>query len=119
MVFVAQDADGGTIRYTDGKRYLWFASLSGPLIPMLAVALYYWTGGNLLTTVFPLFYTFVLVPLADLIFGEDRHNPPEAVVPLMAQDNYYRALLYVAVALVFTQFFVVAWFIGTHSLPWW
>ena len=37
----------------------------------------------------------------------------------MSQDNYYRVLLYVAIALLFTQFFVVAWFIGTHSLPWW
>ena len=37
----------------------------------------------------------------------------------MARDNYYRVLLYVAIALLFAQFFVVAWFIGTHSLPWW
>jgi alkane 1-monooxygenase len=37
----------------------------------------------------------------------------------MSQDNYYRVLLYIAIALLFAQFFVVAWFIGTHPLPWW
>lgn len=119
MAFIVSTATGGTIHYRDGKRYLWLASLSGPLIPMLVVALYFWTGGNLLTTVFPLAYTFIFVPLADAILGEDRHNPPEEVVPLMAKDNYYRVLLYVAIVLTFTQFFVVSWFIGTQPLPWW
>ena len=119
MAFVANTADGGTIRYVDGKRYLWLASLTGPLIPIIGVALYFLSGGNPLATLFPLAYTFIFVPIADLVFGEDTHNPPEEVVPAMSKDNYYRVLLYVAIALLFTQFFVVAWFIGTHPLPWW
>jgi alkane 1-monooxygenase len=119
MAFVAQAADGSTIRYVDGKRYMWLASLTGPLVPIVGVALYFFSGGNPLATLFPLAYTFLFVPLADRIFGEDTHNPPEEVVPAMSQDNYYRVLLYIAIALLFAQFFVVAWFIGTHSLPWW
>ena len=119
MAFVAQAADGSTIRYVDGKRYMWLASLTGPLVPIVGVALYFLSGGNPLATLFPLAYTFLFVPLADRIFGEDTHNPPEEVVPAMSQDNYYRVLLYIAIALLFAQFFVVAWFIGTHSLPWW
>ena len=119
MAFVAQAADGSTIRYVDGKRYLWLASLTGPLVPIVGVALYFLSGGNPLATFFPLAYTFLFVPLADAIFGEDTHNPPEEVVPAMSRDNYYRVLLYVAIVLLFAQFFVVAWFIGTHSLPWW
>jgi alkane 1-monooxygenase len=118
-MFVAQAADGRTIEYRDGKRYLWLASLSGPLIPLIALAGYFLSDGNLLWTAFPLAYTFIFIPLADLVFGEDRHNPPEEVVPVMAKDNYYRALLYVAILLTYTQFFAVAWFIGTQSLPWW
>jgi alkane 1-monooxygenase len=119
MAFVAQAADGSTIRYVDGKRYLWLASLTAPLIPMLGVAFYFASGGNPLAAWFPLLYTFVGVPLLDAIFGEDTHNPPEEIVPLMAQDNYYRYLLYAGIALLFVDFFVVAWFIGTHDLPWW
>jgi alkane 1-monooxygenase len=119
MAFVAQTADGRTIRYVDGKRYLWLASLTGPLVPIVAVALYFLSGGNLLATLFPLSYTFIFVPLADMVFGEDTHNPPEEIVAAMSKDSYYRVLLYIAIALLFTQFLVVAWFIGTQSLPWW
>jgi alkane 1-monooxygenase len=119
MAFVAQTADGGVIRYVDGKRYLWLASLTAPLIPIVGVALYFYTNNNAFALLFPLAYTFLWVPLADAIFGEDRHNPPEEVVPLMAKDNYYRVLLYAGVLLLYVQFFVVAWFIGVHPLPWW
>lgn len=119
MAFIAQAADGATVRYVDGKRYLWLASLTTPLIPMLGVALYFASGGNPLTAWFPLLYTFVGVPLLDAIFGEDTHNPPEEVVALMAQDNYYRYLLYAGIVLLFVNFLIVAWFIGTHHLPWW
>ena len=119
MAFVAHTADGGSIRYVDGKRYLWLLSLSGPFIPVAAVAMYFASGGNPLTMLFPLLYTFVGVPLIDALMGEDRHNPPEEIVPLMARDNYYRLLLYVGIVLLFASFFIVAWFIGTQVLPWW
>ena len=118
MAFVVQMPDGQAVRYVDGKRYLWLLSLTGPVIPMVGIVLYFYTG-SLLATVFPLFYTFVLVPLIDALLGEDTHNPPEAVVPLMSRDNYYRVLLYVAIALLFIDFFAVAWFIATQPLPWW
>ena len=98
MAFVAQAADGSTIRYVDGKRYLWLASLTGPLVPIVGVALFFLSGGNPLACVFPLAYTFLFVPLADAIFGEDTHNPPEEVVPAMSRDNYYRVLLYFTIA---------------------
>src|SRR5882724_672875 len=119
MLFIAQAADGRTVRYVDGKRYLWLLSLTGPMLPLVAV---YWcmaSGQNPLTLLFPLAYTFFVIPLVDVLMGEDRHNPPEEVVPLMARDNYYRLLLYVAIALLYADFFVVAWFIGTHPLSWW
>jgi alkane 1-monooxygenase len=121
MAFVARKNDGtcvASVRYVDGKRYLWVLSLTGPIIPMLAIALYFLTA-SLFWTVFPMLYTFVLVPLIDAIMGEDTHNPPEEVVPLMSRDNYYRVLLYVAIVLLFIDFFVVAWFIATQALPWW
>jgi len=119
MAFVAQAADGRTIRYVDGKRYLWLLSLTAPVVPLFSVYWYGWSGGVALTLLFPLFYTFVMVPIIDAIMGEDRHNPPEEVVPLMSQDNYYRVLLYIGIALLFVDFFVVAKFIGETALPVW
>jgi len=52
--FTAQTADGKAIRYTDGKRYLWLMSLTGPMIPMLSVLWYFASGQNALTLIFPL-----------------------------------------------------------------
>lgn len=119
MEFVAQASDGRAVRYVDGKRYLWLASLSGPVIPILAVLGYFWAGEKPIVLAFPLFYIFVVIPILDALFGQDGHNPPEEVVPLMAQDQYYRVLLYVGLVLLYLQFFVAAWFLGTHDVPWW
>jgi alkane 1-monooxygenase len=119
MEFIAKTDDGRTIRYVDGKRYLWLASLSGPLIPILAIIGYFLSGERPIVLSFPLIYLFVVIPILDALLGEDRHNPPEEVVALMAQDQYYRVLLYLGLILLYAQFFVAAWFIGTHPIPWW
>jgi alkane 1-monooxygenase len=95
MEFVGEAADGRTVRYSDRKRYLWLLSLTGPFHTVIAIALYFATGGNPLTMLYPLAYTFVGIPLVDALMGEDHHNPPEEVVRSMASDNFYRALLYV------------------------
>ena len=115
MEFITQAADGRSVRYKDGKRYLWLASLSGPLIPILTVAAFFWLDERPAVLLFPLFYIFVLIPIADVIFGEDSHNPPEEVVALMAADQFYRVLLYIGLLFLYAQFFVVAWFIGTGN----
>ena len=119
MEFVAKSADGNTVRYVDRKRYLWLLSLTGGFYPSLAIALYFATHGNPFTMLLPLVYTFVAIPIVDAVMGEDQHNPPEEVVRPMARDNYYRALLYAGIVFLFMNFFVVAWFLGTHRLPWW
>jgi alkane 1-monooxygenase len=120
MVYVAQASDGRTVIYRDAKRYAWLASLSGPVVPMAAIAAYLLLfDANPLVLLFPLIYTFLVVPTLDWLCGEDTHNPPEEVVALMARDQYYRVLLYFAIGLLYLDFLVVAWFVGTHSLPWW
>jgi alkane 1-monooxygenase len=119
MEFIAQTEGGQTVRYLDGKRYLWLASLSGPVIPILAILGYFFAGQRPIFLAFPLIYIFVVIPILDALFGQDQHNPPEEVVPLMAADQYYRVLLYVGLILLYAQFLVVAWFLGTHSVPWW
>jgi alkane 1-monooxygenase len=119
MEFVAASADGRSVRYRDKKRYLWVLSLTGSFNPPIAIALYFASGRNSLALLFPLLYTFLVIPMVDAIMGEDPHNPPEEVVRQMSQDNYYRALLYTGIALLFASFFVVAWFLGTQSVPAW
>jgi alkane 1-monooxygenase len=119
MEFIAQAADGRSVSYTDSKRYLWLLSLAGLLIPIVAIAAYFWSGRQPWTLLIPLLYTFVFIPALDALFGEDAHNPPEEVVPLMAADGFYRTLLYVGIVFLYAQFLVAAWFIGTQSIPVW
>src|ERR1700760_2844116 len=85
MEFVAAAPDGRPIRYKDRKRYLWLLSLTGSFNPPIAIGLYFATGHSPLALIFPLFYTFVVIPIVDALMGEDPHNPPEEVVRQMAQ----------------------------------
>ncbi len=119
MEFVGQTADGRSIHYADKKRYLWLLSLTGGFNTPIAIGLYFATGHNPVTMLFPLLYNFGVIPLVDALMGEDPHNPPEEVVRQMAQDNYYRILLYVGIVLLFASFLVAAWFLGTYRVPWW
>ena len=106
------------VAYVDRKRYWWLASLTGPLVPVLSMAasllMHSW-----LPLLVPLLYILGWIPLADSIFGEDAHNPPDEAVPQLASDRFYQRLLYVDVALLYGNFLLAAWFVGTHALPVW
>jgi len=119
MIFVAETSSGERIEYRDTKRYLWLLSLTVPLVPVLAVWLYFALGENPLVTLFPIAYAYMFIPLMDLLFGEDHSNPPADVVERMAEDNYYRVLLHLSVPLYWLGMLVPAWLIGTQNLPWW
>jgi alkane 1-monooxygenase len=59
------------------------------------------------------------MPLLDALIGEDRNNPPEAVVPQLEADRYYRWLTWATVPLYFVTLIGCAWWAGTQALPWW
>jgi alkane 1-monooxygenase len=59
------------------------------------------------------------MPLLDALIGEDRNNPPEAVVPQLEADRYYRWLTWATVPLHFVALVACAAWAGTHALPWW
>jgi alkane 1-monooxygenase len=118
-LFRTKCADGSEVCYTDRKRCLWLIGLASPFIPVLSILLYFAAGGLAVCLTIPLVYTYLVIPFLDGVLGEDRHNPPEAVVPLLAADRYYLALLYVDVVLLYACFAVSAWFVGTQELPSW
>lgn len=119
MIFVAQNKSGDRIEYRDTKRYWWLLSLTVPLIPMLAVVLYFTTSLGPAATAVPFVYSFVLVPIIDMIMGEDTSNPPAEIIEQMVDDNYYRVLLHISVPLFWVSFLISAWFVGTQQLPAW
>ena len=65
--------------------------LHHPLMPLFGVALHAWTGQPI-SLALPLVTGYVLMPLLDALIGEDLNNPPEAVVPQLEADRYYRWL---------------------------
>ncbi|MFT3957242.1 MAG: alkane 1-monooxygenase [Piscinibacter sp.] len=117
-VYTATDGSGHVVRWRDGKRLAWLLSVAYPLVPLLGVALHARTGQPIMLAV-PLLIGYGLMPLLDALIGEDRNNPPEAVVRQLEADHYYRWLTWITVPLYFTALLVCAWWAGTQALPWW
>lgn len=115
--FLAQEADGNMIRYRDSKRYLWFLSALFPLLPFVGMALMAATGAEW-TLWLPLLGVYVVIPLLDLLFPNDANNPPEAVVPQLEADPYYRVLVHATVPLYFAVLITGAWFSVSQELSW-
>jgi alkane 1-monooxygenase len=110
---------GETIVYRDGKRYLYLGSLLVTGVPLVAIALFYWTGGALSTTLVPFLFVFGVIPAVDALWGEDLNNPPPEVVAAMDADPYYRRIAFAAVPLYWLGFVATVAFVGTQTLPWW
>lgn len=119
MIFIAETKNGETLQYTDSKRWLWLLALTVPLMPLTAVLGYFVFEHEPLVTLWPFVYSFFLIPLLDLLFGEDTSNPPAEVVEQMSADNYYRILLHLSVPLFWISTLSSAWLVGTQELPWW
>ncbi|EDY86525.1 alkane 1-monooxygenase [gamma proteobacterium HTCC5015] len=82
-----------TTNWSDGKRYLWLLSPLIPFLGLIAVSLYFYTDWSFLLWMGPIL-AYVIIPVADLIVGTDRTNPPESAVPQLENDAYYRAIVY-------------------------
>jgi len=116
--YVARSPGGAEIVYEDRKRFWWLLSVCYPLQPFVGIALHA-ASGNQLWLLLPLAFTYLGGPLLDRTLGEDRNNPPPAVVPQLERDRYYRRLTCIAVPLHFAAFIGAAWWAGSQPLsPW-
>jgi alkane 1-monooxygenase len=116
--YAANDPQLGRVTYRDRKRVWWSLSLVYPLLPFVGMAAHAWTGQQLALGL-PLLISYGLMPLLDYFIGEDENNPPEAVVPQLEEDRYYRWLTWVTVPLHYVALIGCAWWVGTHDLSWW
>jgi alkane 1-monooxygenase len=115
--FTFDHSELGQARYTDRKRYLWLLSALFPVIPLVGMSLALNTGRQW-TLWLPLAFVYGVIPLLDWLFPNDRSNPPEAIVPQLEADRYYRALNYLTVPLHFIVLACGAWFVATQDLGW-
>ncbi len=110
--------NGEAILYIDRKRWLWAFSVIYPLLPFTGIYLHAATGIQA-WLLLPLFLSYVVIPLADWIHGEDKNNPPEEVILQLERDRFYRVLTYLVVPLHFVSLIVSAWWAATQPLSWW
>jgi alkane 1-monooxygenase len=114
----ASDATGAPVAYVDRKRRWWALSVVYPLLPFLGLYAHARSGYQIALGL-PLLISYGLMPLLDALIGEDENNPPEAVVPALEDDRYYRWLTWATVPLHFVALVGCAWWVGTQSLSWW
>jgi alkane 1-monooxygenase len=117
-VYTADDPQLGQVTYRDRKRAWWLLSVVYPLIPFTGIAAHALTGQQMALAL-PLVISYGLMPLLDALIGEDENNPPEAVVPQLEADRYYRWLTWATVPLHFVALIGCAWWAGTQDLSWW
>jgi alkane 1-monooxygenase len=103
--------------WQDNKRYLWPLGAVVMLLPLLGSFLYELTQHSLsLWLGFALFYG--VIPLMDKLMGEDQANPPDAVMPQLAADGYYRWALFAAIPVYLAMWAYMVWFAVSQDLSW-
>ncbi|GAA1386853.1 alkane 1-monooxygenase [Catellatospora chokoriensis] len=78
--------------WRDPRRWLWPAALLVPTLPFQGLASA--RGGHEWGWWLTPAVVFGLIPLVDLLVGDDRQNPPEEAVAALQRSRYYRVLTY-------------------------
>ena len=105
---------------TDGKRWLWPLGYSMIAItPLLAIALWYGTGGHPLTLLLPLLVTFAVLPLIDAVVGEDHNNLSEEMLNAISRDRFYAWAVYAVIPLGYVVFITALAFVVRQEPPLW
>lgn len=118
ITYTARAEDGSRVSYRDRKRAWWSLSVVYPLMPLTGIAAHHFTGWQIALAL-PLVISYGLMPLLDALIGEDHNNPPEAVVPQLEADRYYRWLTWATVPLHWIALVACAAWAGTQPLSWW
>lgn len=101
--------------YRDRKRFAWVVSLLVPLLIAAGPALWWWHPHTLMLWL-PVFFVYGIAPLLDWAMGLDTSNPPEAAVPALEADPYYRRVTFALVPLLWAALIGAAWFSQTADI---
>ncbi|MBK6436203.1 MAG: alkane 1-monooxygenase [Rhodanobacteraceae bacterium] len=103
--------------YRDRKRAIWLLSMAVPLLAAAGPFLYLLQGDAWMLWL-PVALVYIGLPIADLVVGEDRSQPPESAMADLDADPYYRWIAWMMVPLLWAAFVFSAWFVARHELPW-
>lgn len=104
--------------WADGKYFLWLLSPMVPILVMLAIGLYQWTGNVLWAWGGPILLN-IIIPLLDWLIGEDTNNPPESAVAQLEKTLYYRAIVYAYIPAQFAATIWGAWLVAQGNVSGW
>lgn len=107
----------GGLTYRDGKRYAWILSILVPAVLGLGPFLFELTGSALVAWS-PFLGLYAVFPVLDALVGEDGNNPPEAIVPQLEADPYYRWANYALIPVLGAVFIANAVYVGVNDLHW-
>ncbi len=103
-----------TETYFDPKKLMWASATLAPLIPILAIWLY-WRTGNEYTLWLGFGFFYALVPICENLFGLDTHNPPREAIGGLRDDKFYSWIVFAAVPLVYLSWVFNAWFLASTA----
>ncbi|MFH8979224.1 hypothetical protein ACH4F2_35480, partial [Streptomyces sp. NPDC017890] len=94
--------------WRDRKRYLWPLGLLIPLSPFISwflvdnlrLGLFWATGAWLLV---------IVIPIIDMLAGEDGESPPDDAIPGLQKDRYYRWCTYAFLPLQYAGLVFACW----------
>ncbi len=115
MLYTVNHSDKGLIEYRESKRWLWSLVILFILMPLPVIAIYleYETPWVLIA---PLFVTYLLLPVLDLLVGTDKNNPPEELVAKLEADPHYNTLLRLCIPAHVIALVASAWLVGTQDI---
>lgn len=101
--------------WVDNKRYLWLLSPTIPLLGVMILAAFSYTGISIFAWGGPVL-VYMLIPLMDRIIGTDLNNPPESAVAGLEADKYYRWIVYSYIPSQFITTIWGAWLVVNRDL---
>jgi len=101
--------------YRDKKKWLWPLAPLLALIPIGGILFYQQTGYEAWLWSSPIFF-YMLVPLIEMLVGEDTSNPPREAIPALRDDPFYRWSAFSALPIAYFTWIFGAWFIANEPL---
>jgi alkane 1-monooxygenase len=105
----------GATPWRDPKRLWWLLSALLPLLVCFNLLRFSSSGQTAWLWQMTLF-VYIVIPLLDLLLGEDTGNPPESALAGLEGEAWYRALVVLYVPLQFAVTICGAWIAATHEL---
>ncbi|WP_431879500.1 alkane 1-monooxygenase [Micromonospora marina] len=102
------DAPAVAAGWRDGRKPLWPLALLVPVLPLLAYALWEAGAGPAAWWLTPA-VVFGLIPIIDVLLGDDGENPPDEVFRRLQEVRYYRWITFLFLPVQYAALLLGAW----------